>query len=304
MHGRTQRDTVFAMAKINSDLFARIKKKLKIGDRAAYDRISDVVQRTHLERHIAALYLARELRIAIEPYSTAAERAELRMASGRPEPVITQSIPSAVATPPQTRSKSVTKRSSRPERSVFVIHGRDHALTTSVYQVIRSLGLTVLEWNDAVKKASKTDPNPVIADIIHKVMEDAGALVVLFSPDDEVKLKDHFCGKEERETEGKLRGQARPNVLFESGLALGLHPRKTLLVQVGQIKPFSDVGGKHIMHLRDTIQSRNEFANKLEGIVGTVNRTGNDWQSVGKLESTPANPKARAAKKRRSVRRV
>lgn len=287
------------MTRINPDLFQRIKKKLGVADRAAYDRIGEVVKRTHLERHIAALYLARELGIAIQPYSTEEQRAELRGAGPQPIPPAVQSQPVPVPTTSQPRSRANKRKKSSPERSVFVIHGRDSALTTSVYQVIRSLGLTVLEWNDAVKKASKNDPNPVVSDIVHKVMEDAGALVVLFSPDDEVKLKDHFCGKEEKHSEGKLRGQARPNVLFESGLALGLHPRKTLLVQVGDIKPFSDVGGKHIIRLRDSIQSRNEFANKLEGILGAVNKTGNDWQKVGRLESTPApKPTVRAAKKR------
>jgi len=35
-------------------------------------------------------------------------------------------------------------------------------------------------------------------------------------------------------------------VLFEAGLAMGRHPRKTVFVQVGKVKPFSDVGGRHM----------------------------------------------------------
>jgi hypothetical protein len=37
-------------------------------------------------------------------------------------------------------------------------------------------------------------------------MEQAQAIVVLLSPDDEAKLKDQFVAKHERQTEGKLRG--------------------------------------------------------------------------------------------------
>lgn len=289
------------MTRINPDLFLRIKRKLGVGDRAVYDRISDVVKRTHLERNIAALYLAREINIGIEPYSTPEERAELRAGRSAQETTPINVTPLAPASL-VTRKKLSKKKSVAPERSVFVIHGRDSALTTSVYQLIRSLGLEVLEWNHAVKKASKNNPNPIISDIIHKVMEDAGALVVLFSPDDEVKLKDHFCAKDEKASEGKLRGQARPNVLFESGLALGLHPHKTVLVQIGDIKPFSDVGGKHIMRLKNSTQSRNEFANKLELILGSVNRAGNDWQSVGRLEITmPPKLRSKAARKNRAT---
>jgi hypothetical protein len=36
-------------------------------------------------------------------------------------------------------------------------------------------------------------------------------------------------------------------VLFEAGLAMGRHPRKTVLVQVGKSKPFSDVDGRHMV---------------------------------------------------------
>jgi len=32
-------------------------------------------------------------------------------------------------------------------------------------------------------------------------------------------------------------------VLFEAGLALGAHPNKTVMVQVGKVKAFSDIGG-------------------------------------------------------------
>src|SRR5437660_4599630 len=44
------------------------------------------------------------------------------------------------------------------------------------------------------------------------------AVVVLFSPDDEAKLRAEFITRSDGPGEKKLRGQPRPNVLFEAGL--------------------------------------------------------------------------------------
>ncbi len=70
-------------------------------------------------------------------------------------------------------------------------------------------------------------------------MDQAQEVLVLFSPDDLVQLKDQFVDKSERNTEGKSQGQARPNVLFEAGLAMGRHQEKTLLIEIGSVKRFS-----------------------------------------------------------------
>jgi predicted nucleotide-binding protein len=281
------------MPRINPALIQRLKKDLGVEIAAVYKHINKVVSETHLERHHAALYLARQHDININKYSTAEDRAQLRHALRRQEVEQVNGVAqnqAAASAPVRLARKAKGKRSNRKpvEKSVFVVHGRDQKLTKSIYQLIRALGLQVLEWNHAVKAASRNNPNPNVYDIVDKVMAKAGAVVVLLSPDDEVKLKDQFVGKDEKQTEGKPHGQARPNVLFEAGLALGLHQEKTLLVQVGTIKPFSDVGGKHILHLNNSSNQRNEFANRLEGILGTVDRTGADWQEVGDFVPTKA----------------
>src|SRR5207244_4137067 len=43
-------------------------------------------------------------------------------------------------------------------------------------------------------------------DSVTKIMEQAQAIVVLLTPDDEAKLKKQFVNKHERQSEGKLRG--------------------------------------------------------------------------------------------------
>ena len=218
------------MAKINQELLERLKTKLGTTSQAVYNRIGKIVSTTHLERHIAALLLARELGISINKYSTQLERDQLRGVNGRQhanfaEPKVSENfIPK-----PSKLGKPKSNKKSTPENSAFVVHGRDHRLTQDVYSFIRSLGVTILEWNHAIKAASKGNANPYIGDILHKVLERAGAVVILLTPDDEVRLSDVLCRSSEKSTEGKIQGQARPNVLFKAGLALGSHPSKTIL---------------------------------------------------------------------------
>jgi hypothetical protein len=77
-------------------------------------------------------------------------------------------------------------------------------------------------------------------------------------------------------------------VLFEAGLALGAHPEKTLLVQVGKMRGFTDIAGKHLVYLTNDPAKRNEVANRLQKIGCDVNKVGNDWMSAGNFIPTEA----------------
>ena len=69
------------------------------------------------------------------------------------------------------------------------------------------------------------------------------------------------------------------------GLALGAHPEKTLIVQVGRVRSFSDIAGKHLVRLTNDTARRNELVNRLEKIFGnTVNRKGSDWMTAGDFD--------------------
>jgi predicted nucleotide-binding protein len=58
----------------------------------------------------------------------------------------------------------------------------------------------------------------------------------MFSPDDLVQLNEQERKHDDGPNERKPQGQARPNVLFEAGLAMGRRPAKTVLVRsVGHI---------------------------------------------------------------------
>ncbi len=103
-----------------------------------------------------------------------------------------------------------------------------------------------------------------------------------------LRLKELLYGRDERRAEGKLAGQPRPNALFEAGLALGRHPEKTLLVQVGKVRGFSDIAGRHLARLTIDAPRRNDVANRLERLGCIINRRGDDWMTEGNFTRSPA----------------
>jgi predicted nucleotide-binding protein len=261
------------MAKINPDLIVALQSKLGVGQARVYALIQQVSAKHHVARHLAALMLAGDNRISFQKYATKEDLADLRGHGGR----VVSEMPAVVPTRSVVR-RTKGKVASRPkDNTVFVVHGRDEALRKSMFAFLRALGLKPMEWGDAVAEAKGA--NPQIENIIDTAMSRVHAVVVLFSPDEEARLKETLCGRGERSTEGKLAGQPRPNVLFEAGLALGRHPEKTLLVQVGKVRGFTDIAGRHLAKLTNETARRND--NRLEKIGCIISKRGDDWMTEG-----------------------
>jgi predicted nucleotide-binding protein len=164
-------------------------------------------------------------------------------------------------------------------RKVFVVHGRNESLRKDLFSLLRSLGLEPLEWRKAIAAAGTGTPH--VSEIIDAAFKEAVAVVVLLTPDDQVKLADQFQKPSDPSYEKRLVGQARPNVLFEAGMAFGRDPNSTVLVQVGDVKPFSDVGGRHVTRLTNDVESRSELVTKLRNAGCAVDDGGTDWYSIG-----------------------
>jgi len=170
---------------------------------------------------------------------------------------------------------------------IFIVHGRDERLRSGVFTFLRSLGLQPLEFGEARELTGK--PMPYVGEILDAAFQHAQAVVVLLTPDDEARLRGELAAKSDPLYEKELTGQARPNVLFEAGMSLVSHPDRTILVQFGHVRPFSDVAGRHILHMNNSLAKRQDLAQRLEAAKCLVNLKGTDWHTSGDL-NPPEQP--------------
>jgi predicted nucleotide-binding protein len=236
-----------------------------------------------LPRHLAAIAVAAERGINISKFASTDDLAAIRQSAinAAPPPLVVR--PEAQ----QARAPAVRKgRARRPARgpqlrgtTVFIVHGRDLAARDAVFAFVRSIGLQPLEWTQALRLTKKG--SPYVGEILDAAFRVAAAIIVLITPDEEARLKPEFVSSGDTKQEGLLSGQARPNVLFEAGMAFGRNANSTILVQLGVTRPFSDVGGRHVLHLSDNPASRQEFVTKLNNAGCIVNTSGTDWLSAG-----------------------
>lgn len=162
-------------------------------------------------------------------------------------------------------------------RAVMVVHGRNEDARRAMFDYLRALNLKPLEWGTLISGTGKAAP--YVGEVLEHAFQRAAAVVVLFTPDDEAQLRGQFRGPAEPEYETELTPQARPNVLFEAGMALGVHPDRTVLVELGQLRPFSDVYGRHVVRLDGTEKPLRDIARRLHDAGCDVDMSGGDWAS-------------------------
>jgi predicted nucleotide-binding protein len=300
------------MARINQDLLQRLIKQLDLSQSQVYKLIDAKVRATHLPRHLAAIALAGERGINISKFASPDELAIMRQTAvnAAPAPVVVQTG-SQRQNRGRRRSGRQAARSARRGNTVFVVHGRNAWARDQIFAFLRSVGLRPLEWTQAIRLVRKG--SPYVGEILEAAFREAAAVVVLLTPDDEARLRSKFLKPTDPPFERKLTGQARPNVLFEAGMAFGKEPNSTVLVQIGEVRQFSDIGGRHVVHLSNQPTSRQEFVTKLANAGCNVDTTGADWLSVGYFVEEPSNQALQrssrvkrtsgAAKGRRAARR-
>ena len=164
-------------------------------------------------------------------------------------------------------------------RIVFVVHGRNLGRRDALFRFLRSIGLTPLEWSQAITATGKA--SPYIGEVLDAAFSRAQAVVVLMTPDDKAYLRTALRKPDDPAFEAKLTYQARPNVLFEAGMAMGRAIERTIIVQVGELRPFSDLGGRHVMKLDNSTERRQELAQRLKSAGCPVDLTGTDWHREG-----------------------
>ena len=166
------------------------------------------------------------------------------------------------------------------ERKVFVVHGRDEDLRSSIFNFLRCIGLQPMEWGEILQLVGT--PNPSIMEILDVAFSEAQAVLVLLSPDDLAYLRPELQNTSDPLSEKEPTGQARPNVLFELGLALARSIDRTVVVQVGDIRPISDIAGRHILRLTNNAGDRTGLTDRLKIAGCPIDLTGKrDYFTAG-----------------------
>jgi predicted nucleotide-binding protein len=189
-------------------------------------------------------------------------------------------IPSTLSTS-NTSSPVSSNAISGPgdKRSVFIVSGRDSEATAGVVHVLRAMNLRVVEWTHAVLRTGV--PNPYTGDVVATGLRMADAALVIITPDDVVRLRPDLLYEDDGEVERKIHGQARPNVIYEAGYADALGRNRTLIIEIGKSKPFSDIAGRNTLHYDGSPAKRKELAQRLRLAGLEPDTEGDDWLTRG-----------------------
>jgi hypothetical protein len=171
--------------------------------------------------------------------------------------------------------------------AVFVVHGRDNAAKQAMWEFLIDLGLHPLDWEDDLV-AHTGQGTPFVGEILDTAFARAQAVVVLLTPDDTVRLHPDLVRPGEHSYETEQSCQPRPNVLFEAGMAFGYCPSRTILVDIGRLRPVTDLGGRHTVRL-GTDETLRALARRLETAGCLIDRSGDAWLDVTRFSELDAH---------------
>lgn len=164
-------------------------------------------------------------------------------------------------------------------RKVMVVLGRNSAIGEALFSLLRTVDLLPLEWTQLVGSANSGAP--YIGEVLDAAFSEAQAVVVLSTPDDVAYLRHDLVPSGDPENEAIPRGQARPNVFYEAGMAMGRFPTRTIFVEVGTMRSASDLGGIHAVRMDEGPECRRDLVKRLEDAGCEVNTNGTEWLTAG-----------------------
>lgn len=275
-------------------LIQKIADKRGITVKSANRLVLQKERDTFFPKRLATLAVAVDSGVPVNRVATDEELGQLREMSGQrsptpaPAPQVVRVAAPVRATPAPRGGKPKPKPvAPKAARSVLVVHGRDTGVQTDFFTFLRNLDLLPIEWVRAIGATKKG--NATVQEIVDELFKMASAVVVLSTPDDLVTLAPRLRKATDHPNESQLVGQARPNVFYEAGMAMSLFRDKTVFVQVGVVKAFSDIGGTHITRLSNSATSRKELATKLEAVGLAVDTDGTAWLDDGDFDRKDLN---------------
>jgi predicted nucleotide-binding protein len=156
--------------------------------------------------------------------------------------------------------KSIKTKVKDP-RNVFIAHGRNQRIHDEIFDYLKALELSPKDFSSLV--ATTGEGTPDVGKVLTKAFKEAQAVIILLTPDDVGCLRRSFQTDNDPITEKQLTPQARLNVIFEAGIAMGRCPRRTIIVQVGNIRPFSNIAGRQVVMLDNSEEKKTDLAKRL-----------------------------------------
>jgi predicted nucleotide-binding protein len=207
-----------------------------------------------------------------------------------PRPSVPAVSPAGPAVMGKHRAGTVEAESSddyrvTEEDKVFVVHGRNTVARDGMFDFLRAIRLHPIDWSEAVRLTGKG--SPYIGEVLDAAFAEARAVVVLMTPDEVAYLRTEYAYRPD-ESDLQPSGQPRPNVLFEAGMALGRDAARTIMVQLGDLREFSDVAGRHAIRLDGGVAGREEIAARLETAGCRIDLGGEGWRTAGDLTPPPS----------------
>jgi predicted nucleotide-binding protein len=169
-----------------------------------------------------------------------------------------------------------------PQR-VFIIHGRNSELLEEFRGWLQSLGLFARSFDEI-----RTDlgGSPSILDVIRRGISEAHAIIALITPDEFATLRPELRGGRDKSAEIQ-RWQARPNVIFEAGMAFAMTGEmRTLLLVAGDAELFSDVSSIHYKRIPKDATEREQLR-KILVSMGCKIHDASDHHRRGNFDAGP-----------------
>ncbi len=188
------------------------------------------------------------------------------------------------------QQQAQSRRDDNNRKAVWVVHGRNTRARKAMFDLLIAIGLEPLEWEQAIAFTGK--PTPYTGEVLEAGFKRAHAAIVLLTGDDLARCGTRYLQESDGLDERELTPQARPNVIFEAGMAFGVFPKSTVLVGFGKTRQFSDVFGRNIVDMNEA-GARAKLRDRLEVAgcdVSPVN-TGH-WLDAGDFgaEESPDHP--------------
>lgn len=168
-------------------------------------------------------------------------------------------------------------------KKVFIIHGRNMKARDELGIFVRSLGLSPINFMDLRASMGGT---PTVAEIVERGMDQAQGVIALITADEYAAVRPDFRYAHDQ-SDDIQRWQARPNVIFEAGIAFGRDRKRVIFVLLGPPKLFTDVAGIHVLRPNnDPSGDRAVLRTTLwQGMGCDIEVHSTDWMRSGDFEA-------------------